>query len=232
MVGGDRDARTPCRTLARVTTPADQPDPHDPDRIRAADADRERVAGLLYRAMGEGRLTLTEVDDRLKDVYAAVTLGELRPIVDDLPGHEVVLAPRRDPAAAAYPAAAAPDVVDGPESGNLAAVFGGVERKGRWVVPRFLRLTTVFGGADLDMTQAAFASRHSTMKVSIVFGGAQLTVPPGVVVHSNVTAIFGGTDNRVTEPAPPGAPVLEITGFAIFGGLGIIHPKRRALPGD
>lgn len=50
---------------------ADQPD------IRASDADRERVAGMLRRHCGEGRLTLDELGDRLGEAYAAQTIGQL-----------------------------------------------------------------------------------------------------------------------------------------------------------
>jgi hypothetical protein len=45
--------------------------------IRASDSDRERVADILRRHCGEGRLTLDELGDRLSEVYAARTLGQL-----------------------------------------------------------------------------------------------------------------------------------------------------------
>jgi hypothetical protein len=56
------------------------------DQMRAADVDRERIAARLRDALGEGRLTLDELDDRLRDVYAAKTFGDLDRIVADLPG--------------------------------------------------------------------------------------------------------------------------------------------------
>lgn len=219
-----------CRTLACVTLPTPSPGSgRDPDRIRASDADRERVAALLHRAIGEGRLTLAEVDERLHSVYAAKTFGELRPIVRDLPGHELALpvsstmAPtQRDASVAGRDAR----VVPGPATGHAVAVFGGVQRKGRWAVPAEMSLTTVMGGADLDLTDATFASSEVTIKVFALFGGAQITVPPDVQVVNNVFALFGGVDNKATEAPPPGAPVLRVTGFAMFGGVGITPPKR------
>jgi hypothetical protein len=45
--------------------------------IRASDSDRERVADLLRRHCGEGRLTLDELGERLAEVYAARTLEAL-----------------------------------------------------------------------------------------------------------------------------------------------------------
>ena len=55
------------------------------DQLRAADADRERAATRLHRALEEGRLTLGELDERLKQVYAAKTFGDLDRILADLP---------------------------------------------------------------------------------------------------------------------------------------------------
>jgi uncharacterized protein DUF1707 len=54
-------------------------------RIRAADADRERVATAVQTAGSEGRLTLDEVEERLTHVYAARFTDELTALTADLP---------------------------------------------------------------------------------------------------------------------------------------------------
>ena len=56
------------------------------ERLRASDAEREQVAQVLRAAMAEGRLTLTEGEERLTAVYAATYREELTPLVADLPG--------------------------------------------------------------------------------------------------------------------------------------------------
>jgi Flp pilus assembly protein TadB len=53
--------------------------------VRAADADRERVAEQLRTAHDEGRLTLAEFDERVAAAWAARTYGELVPVTADLP---------------------------------------------------------------------------------------------------------------------------------------------------
>lgn len=53
--------------------------------MRASDADREKIIDRLRLAMNEGRLSLAEFDDRLQQVYAAKTYGELTPLLSDLP---------------------------------------------------------------------------------------------------------------------------------------------------
>jgi uncharacterized protein DUF1707 len=55
------------------------------DDMRAGDADRTAVANRLQGAVDEGRLSLTEYDERLRQTYAARTYGELDAVVADLP---------------------------------------------------------------------------------------------------------------------------------------------------
>jgi hypothetical protein len=54
--------------------------------LRAADVDRQFVAERLKSALDEGRLSLTEYDERLQDVYASKTYGDLDEVLADLPG--------------------------------------------------------------------------------------------------------------------------------------------------
>ena len=54
-------------------------------RIRASDADRDRVAALLREHHAAGRLTAEEFSERLDATYAAKTLGELDELLADLP---------------------------------------------------------------------------------------------------------------------------------------------------
>ncbi|REF37345.1 DUF1707 SHOCT-like domain-containing protein [Thermasporomyces composti] len=58
--------------------------PYQPD-MRASDSDREKIAARLRDAHAEGRLTLTEFQDRLEALYKAQTYGELEPLVRDIP---------------------------------------------------------------------------------------------------------------------------------------------------
>ena len=57
----------------------------DPVHMRAADADRHRIADRLKAALDEGRLSLHEYDDRVREAYAARTYADLLGLVTDLP---------------------------------------------------------------------------------------------------------------------------------------------------
>lgn len=62
---------------------------HDPRRaenahLRASDRDRDVVNDILGDALADGRLTMTELDERAARVAEAKTLGELPELVVDL----------------------------------------------------------------------------------------------------------------------------------------------------
>ncbi|GAA2363819.1 DUF1707 domain-containing protein [Dactylosporangium salmoneum] len=67
------------------------------ENLRAADVDRQFVAERLKAALDEGRLSLGEYDDRLKEAYAARTYGDLDAILKDLPGFHPVGASQIEP---------------------------------------------------------------------------------------------------------------------------------------
>ena len=54
-------------------------------RIRASDADRDRVAALLREHHAAGRLTAEEFHERMDAALEATTLGELDELLADLP---------------------------------------------------------------------------------------------------------------------------------------------------
>jgi hypothetical protein len=72
--------------------------------LRAGDADRAFVAGRLKVALDEGRLSVDDYDERLRQAYAATTYGDLDRVLADLP----VTIPEEEaqlmPAGAYYPA--------------------------------------------------------------------------------------------------------------------------------
>ena len=54
-------------------------------RIRASDADRDKVAALLREHHAAGRLTAEEFGERMEAAMVAKTLGELDELMEDLP---------------------------------------------------------------------------------------------------------------------------------------------------
>ena len=60
-------------------------------KIRAADADRDRMAAILGTAYSEGRLSRDEYDARLERVLSARTYADLDHVVTDLPAAQVTV---------------------------------------------------------------------------------------------------------------------------------------------
>lgn len=196
----------------------------DERTLRASDQDRDRVAEVLRSAAADGRLTLTELDERLDQLYQARTYGELEPVVHDLPD-----IPDLDRLSELPPARPSErgggDVarVGGtPATRSAKAVFGGVQRRGQWVVPKRLGVKVVFGGADLDLRKATLESNDVVIKAVAVFGGVQIVVPPDVTVVIDGMGIFGGFAGNAEDDQPPaGSPVVRVTGKAVFGGVAV-----------
>jgi uncharacterized protein DUF1707 len=66
--------------------------PGDP-RIRASDADRDRVASLLREHHAAGRLTAEEFHERMDRALEARTMGELDELMTDLPAIDLYQLP-------------------------------------------------------------------------------------------------------------------------------------------
>lgn len=178
-------------------------------------SDRQHVITLLTSAHAEGILDSAERDRRINAAQAAVVFDDLVPLTRDL----VDTTPHTPPTRTVAPGSAQPDI---------AAVFGAVERRGYWKVPARLSVSAVFGGIELDLTEAAFESTEITMDVRCIFGGVELTVPDGTEVSNLTNAAFGGCTIKVGPPRP-GAIHLTLTGSLAFGGVEIRNPKASAL---
>jgi hypothetical protein len=66
--------------------------PGDP-RLRASDADRERIVQMLREHHAEGRLDVDEFHERFNAAYEAKTLGELDALLADLPAIDLYRLP-------------------------------------------------------------------------------------------------------------------------------------------
>jgi Domain of unknown function (DUF1707) len=75
--------------VSQPATPAPQPREPGTADLRASDADRQATVDRLRRALDEGRLDLSEFDDRIRHAYAARTYAELDRLTFDLPAGPV-----------------------------------------------------------------------------------------------------------------------------------------------
>ena len=83
-------------------------------------------------------------------------------------------------------------------------------------------VVAVFGGCDLNLTQADLEG-EVIIDITAIFGGCKITLPAGWQVKQEMTAIFGGLDDkRSVQPILEGNnKLLIIRGIAMFGGVDI-----------
>jgi hypothetical protein len=198
-----------------------------PEHIRASDADRDKVAERLREAVAEGRLSPVEHEERLDTLYRAKTVGELSPLVSDLPtgGFDYAAMEQRSgtPNGMEILGSEARDLAGQSKgSENMVAVFGGAERKGRWLVEPRTNVSVLCGGVELDLREAVLSTREVTIQLAVILGGVSITVPHGVRVINNTSAILGGADVHGTDQVTdPNAPVVRLTGTCMLGGIDI-----------
>jgi len=116
-----------------------------------------------------------------------------------------------------------PAAVDGSDYLVVSSVFSGVKKN---IVSKNFqggRISSVFGGAEIDLSQAEI-NGPVTIKFEVVFGGATLVVPSHWSVQNEIDGIFHGVDDkrRFNPTASINTEkVLILRGSAVFGGIEI-----------
>jgi len=180
---------------------------------RAADTDRIQVAQLLTDAAAQGRLPMSEYEDRLAKVYGAQTYDELDRLSSDLPGSSSLRGSCRP----------APSTI-------LLAIMSGFERRGRWNVPERLTTFALWGGGVIDLRYADFTSPDVEIKSYSIMGGQTILVPPEINLEVHGHGVMGVFDNRATGTGMAGAPHVKVRGFSLWGTVGIRRKHRRHHP--
>jgi hypothetical protein len=182
--------------------------PQPPRGLRISDADRERAAERLQTAMAEGRITFTELDERLGAVYAARYEAELLPPLADLPG-----------------ATPAPPPVPARTPTVLRAGMSGIKRTGAWSVPARLRVQSVMGTVLLDFSRAENPHPVVEIELEIAAGSAKLLLPDDATANvDGLVATLGEIKSRVPSQPRPGGTHFVVRGRC---GLGSVVVRRR-----
>jgi predicted membrane protein len=107
-----------------------------------------------------------------------------------------------------------------------AAIFGGVERRVTSQDFQGGHINAVFGGVEIDLTDANMQADEATLDINAIFGGVEIRVPETWQVAFRGTPIFGGIADktrvsRTADLSDPRRKVLILTGAVIFGGVEI-----------
>ncbi|GAA4871445.1 DUF1707 SHOCT-like domain-containing protein [Actinomycetospora straminea] len=211
----------------------------EPPAIRASDGEREQVAEVVRQAVSDGRLTIVEGDERLRDVYAAVFRRDLVPITADLQPAEA-----RSTTAAA-PSRRALGHLDRPSSTLSVAVLSGVQKRGEWTPGLTHRVVAFWGGAELSFRDARLddaglaigaiaimggvsvdlrgipAGVEVTIQAVAIMGGIDVTVDPDTTVVEDGLGLMGGFEDGSGRPQRTDGPRVQVTGLALMGGVSV-----------
>jgi predicted membrane protein len=102
------------------------------------------------------------------------------------------------------------------------SIFGGAKKI---VISKNFKggdLVNIFGGTELDLSQADFTGT-AVIELTTIFGGTKLLVPSNWAVKPEAVTIFGGIEDKrrmqtITEATEK---TLYIRGTVIFGGIEI-----------
>ena len=100
------------------------------------------------------------------------------------------------------------------------SVFAGERFESRAPALRGGRVITWFAGHDVDLRGATLDPSGATLNLRTMYGATQVAIPDGWRVESHVRSIFGGTQVDTHDAdLPADAPVLQLRGFSLFGGV-------------
>jgi hypothetical protein len=196
-------------------------------RRRVSDFEREQVADVLREAAGEGRLSYTELEDRLETLYSAKTYGELVEIASDLPNGPTA------PSAAVAPAG--PQYQPSPSgSAPVIKVFlSDTKRTGNWVPPQRQEVNAVLGDVTLDYTEAQIQYQEIFLDVKAILADVKIRVPQNAVVHLDGNPVLGsvkeeesGIGGSLTNQTPTPVTIFHIRATAILGDIKIKRGPR------
>jgi predicted membrane protein len=104
---------------------------------------------------------------------------------------------------------------------DIVNIFSGAERQ--IITDNFLggKVTSIFGGGEVDLTRSSLAPGDNVIEITCIFGGTTILVPENWNVILDVTPILGGfSDTRRlgSEIIKDTTRALTIRGVVIFGG--------------
>jgi predicted membrane protein len=106
---------------------------------------------------------------------------------------------------------------------NSFTAFGGVKRMFEIDDYRGGRITTMFGGSEIDLTKCQITEKEINLEINTFFGGCELYVPANWKIRIGGFPVFGGTEEKGEKNTNEDSPVVNINAITAFGGFDIIY---------
>ncbi len=188
--------------------------------MRVGHREREATAEVLRLAASEGRLSTTELAERLSAAEGSVTYADLGALVADLPP-----LPQSAGGLTTYRPG-----MPGSAPDRRLLLSGGVsshKQRGVWHVPPFLSLSGGLGSVKLDFQLAICPYEVVDVTVTGGLGSVVLILPDGWA--ADVTGVrkgMGSVRTKVDSVPSPGLPLLILHGQAAVGSVTVRRPSR------
>jgi hypothetical protein len=184
---------------------------------RPSEVVKEEVIDILVHNYSHGYISSEAFERRLDTVIAASTNQAMLDEVSDLEQtpDDTIKKSKEESLSINYSNEATEEVT------TLVSILGGSDLAGQWPVPKTIRVFSLFGGNDIDFTDARFSSPNVTIEVFSLFGGVDIYVPENVNVISKAFCILGGVSNKAASIAPRNAPTITVKGLVLLSGLDI-----------
>jgi predicted membrane protein len=115
---------------------------------------------------------------------------------------------------------ASDEAIDSNDEFKISSIFSGVKRN--IITKNFKRgqIRTIFGGAEIDMSQADMTS-PSYINVEVAFGGVEILVPANWTIQNDIQGVFHGVEDKRYNNAVVVDPnkILVLKGNCAFGGI-------------
>lgn len=180
----------------------------------ATPAGRDHAIERLQDHFAKNHLEVAEYERRVELAERATTDAALVALLADLPSLP------SDRAIAVAGGA-------GRVTATVSATLGSASRRGRWRVPSLVKVRAVLGSVSLDLSEAELAAGETVLEVSALLGNVVVTVPEGLAVECEGSALLGSFDHLVQGAASRrDGRRLRIIGSARLASVDIIVKKK------
>lgn len=191
-----------------------------PPEVRASDTERDAVITRLREAVAEGRVDAEEHTERVNAALSARTRAELDRLVVDLPE------PRPDDPPSPIQGMGRLSTAE-PTSRQAVSIMSYAEQAGIWTVPKRFTAASLMGHVEIDLREARFTTKHTTIQAHSLMGSVEVIVPDDVKVRVEGVGIMGGYWMDGDPPTShTEAPIVTVTGVALMGSVWGTHKLR------
>ncbi|MDO5502500.1 MAG: DUF1707 domain-containing protein [Actinomycetia bacterium] len=189
-----------------------------------AAGDRAAAISELRRAAEDGRLSPSQLDQRLEQVQAAVLKGQLDAAMHGITREPGPLWPTADagqtPAAVPLPQAPTPVGYRPDDRLIISSGASRETRSGRWTIPPYLRLQAGLSKVKLDCRQAVAAASVIDIEVGMGASDTVLVLPSGWAVDTDrLRKGIASVKVSVPRSPAPGYPLLVVHGQLALGSF-------------